>query len=76
MEKLESSIKFCVASWVSIFLAFRGISIGSMLRSWHAVVFSSHFKDQPHPSWSPPPLGFFKLNFDGSVIGKWQLGSF
>lgn len=69
VEKLESSIEFCVVSWVPIVPAFRGISIDCMLRSWHDVAFSSNFNDQPHLSW----LTFFvflNLNFDGSVIGN------
>lgn len=69
VEKLQSSIKFCVVSWVPIVPAFRGISIDSMLRSWHDVAFSSNFKDQPLLSWFTFRV-FFNLDFDGSVIGN------
>ena len=34
------------------------------------VGFSSCFRDHPSPAWLSPPLGFYKLNFDGSVTGN------
>lgn len=66
---LEERVKFCVASWVSILPEFRGTSINTMLRSWFEVAFSSPYRNISLPSWSPPPVGFLKLNFDGSVVG-------
>ena len=31
---------------------------------------SSEFRDHPSPAWFSPHLGFYKLNFDGSVTGN------
>lgn len=34
------------------------------------MAFSYPFLPQAMPSWTPPPLGNFKLNLDGSALGK------
>lgn len=68
-DVLEERVKFCVASWVSVLPEFRGTSINTMLRSWFEVAFSCPHRNISLPSWSPPPVGFHKLNFDGSVVG-------
>lgn len=69
-SELERSVKFYISSWVSILPQVRGISIDSTLRSWYEVAFSTYHPNHLTPPWTPPPLGFVKLNFDGSVMGN------
>lgn len=51
----QIKVKFYVALWVSVLPLFRGIPLSTIIS---------------RPAWSPPPSGFFKLNFDGSTVGS------
>ncbi|XP_068638504.1 uncharacterized protein [Aristolochia californica] len=59
-----------VTSWVLQRREFDNLKGTNMRENWRNVVGMSNPARAPEMvEWSKPPLGHFKLNFDGSVLG-------
>lgn len=53
LDYLVEKIKIFVATWVSILPSFQDFSIGSILRSWDEIGFSSAPKAGGYSFWKP-----------------------
>lgn len=59
---------FLVASLVSSLPLFKDFFLLIILSNWKEVAMSNFLLRWNNQSWSPPLLGCFKLNFDGSAM--------
>ncbi|XP_077234220.1 uncharacterized protein LOC143876406 [Tasmannia lanceolata] len=59
-----------VISWARSLPLFRFVSAYALWEGWSTICMESVNKVKSRPSWSPPPPGSLKLNFDGSSIGN------
>ena len=67
VEEITQSIVWNVSEWASIRKKFGEISVTDFNRSWAAILNGHcHTKVVHIVEWLSPPVGTFKLNFDGS----------
>lgn len=66
-----------VGSWLFVTKEFDGLSLSDFVNDW-VTVMSLRFPVHKVyvPNWIPPPPGFLKLNFDGSLRGNSGLCGF
>ena len=75
IEEITQSIVWKVSEWACIRKEFGGISAAGINRAWDAVLKGYWSRKAVHRvEWICPPLGTFKLNFDGSFVRSMHQG--
>ncbi|XP_077251795.1 uncharacterized protein LOC143891022 [Tasmannia lanceolata] len=59
-----------VISWTRCLPSFQFVLAFNLWEGWRKVCFSSERLSSIVQRWEPPPLGMFKLNFDGASFGN------
>ncbi|XP_077252684.1 uncharacterized protein LOC143892103 [Tasmannia lanceolata] len=57
-------------SWAKCLSPFRFVSAFNLWEGWRVVCFSGESRSQVVQEWEAPPIGWMKLNFDGSSLGN------
>ena len=69
-SQVVDKVKYLVALWSSALPQFQAFFLSMILHNWKGVAFSYPMALSINPSWSAPPLGSLKLNFDGNLSGN------